>query len=312
MDWNDSGLASHVGGGGRKPARHLFSHPFMHPRLFGLSFTPPSLSFAWWWAIASVMLSCGLFTASAVEPEWMRWNIGRDARTALVYPPAVQERRAKAPLIFFFHGPGDHAQFGTVQFPFQELWPEAIVVFAQGLPTPSASDPNGERRGWQHEPGEVGDRDLKFFDAMLRSLRWKFRVDDQRIYAAGFSNGGFFDYILWAQRGKLFAAFAPCAAALRAPVQLPMPKPVFVVAGEKDDRVLFPEQRKNIGTLRQINGCTGDGRSWGDARAMRYESPHGAPVVAFVHERGHAVPRAAAVLIAKFFQEHRLPGKDEG
>jgi polyhydroxybutyrate depolymerase len=245
--------------------------------------------------------------AGAAEPQVLGWHIGSETRAAIVFPPAVQEKHTKAPLIFVFHGHGDNAWFASEQFAFQDLWPEAIVVYPQGIPTPAASDPQGERRGWQHQPGEVGDRDLKFFDAMLRTLRSKFRIDDQRVYAAGFSNGGFFDYILWAGRGNLFAAFAPCAAALRAPLQLSMAKPVFVVAGEQDQRVPFAEQRKNIGTLRQINGCTGEGTEWGDPKATRYESPNGTPVVAFVHERGHAVPHAATVLIAKFFQEQALP-----
>jgi len=259
-----------------------------------------------WWMWMGLMMN-GLFAVSAAEPQVMGWQVMGETRAAVVFPPSVQEKHARAPLIFVFHGHGDNAWFATKQFPFQELWPEAIVVCPQGLPTPSASDPRGERRGWQHEPGEVGDRDLKFFDAMLRTLRGKFRVDDQRIYAAGFSNGGFFDYILWAERGKLFAAFAPCAAALRPPLQLSMSKPVFVVAGEQDERVPFAEQRKNIATLRQIDGCTGEGQSWGDARAIRYESPNGAPVVAFVHAGGHAVPHAATVMMAKFLREHALP-----
>jgi polyhydroxybutyrate depolymerase len=249
------------------------------------------------------LIGPALSPARAAEPQVIGWHIAGETRAAIVYPPSVQEKRAKAPLIFVFHGHGDNAWFATEQFPFQQLWPEAIVVFPQGIPTPAASDPQGERRGWQHQPGEVGDRDLKFFDAMLRTLRSKFRVDDQRISAAGFSNGGFFDYILWAQRGKLFAAFAPCAAALREPLQIPIPKPVFVVAGEQDQRVPFSEQRKNIGTLRQINGCAGEGKAWGDPRATRYESPNGTPVVAFVHPGGHAVPHAATVLIAEFLKQ---------
>jgi polyhydroxybutyrate depolymerase len=251
-------------------------------------------------------MACCLGKGMAAEPVIMPWYIGRDTRAAIVYPPAVKDRHAKSPLIFVFHGHGDNAWFATEQFPFQKLWPEAIVVFPQGIPTPSASDPQGERRGWQHEPGEVGDRDLKFFDAMLRTLRWQYRVDDQRIYAAGFSNGGFFDYILWAQRGDRFAAFAPCAAALRAPLQLTIPKPVFVVAGEKDDRVPFPEQRKTIDALRQVNGCPGAGQAWGDPRVQRYESPHGAPVVAFVHAGGHAVPPPITVLMTEFLKQQTL------
>ena len=242
--------------------------------------------------------------AGAAPPEVMQWNVGHDTRLAIVFAPSVKTEQAKAPLIFVFHGHGDNAWFSTKQFPFQELWPEAIVVCPQGLPTVSASDPRGERRGWQHEPGEVEDRDLKFFDAMLKTLRRKFRVDDQRIYAAGFSNGGFFDYILWAKRENLFAALAPCAAALRAPLQIPKPKPIFVVAGEQDQRVPFAEQRKNVAALRRINSCEGESRSSGDPRATRYDSPNGTPVVAFIHAGGHAVPHAATVLITKFFQEH--------
>jgi len=236
----------------------------------------------------------------------MGWRIAGEARAAIVYPPAVQEKHAKTPLIFIFHGHGDNAWFATKQFPFQVLWPEAIVVFPQGIPTSSASDPKGERRGWQHQPGEVGDRDLKLFDAMLRTLRWKFDVDERRIYAAGFSNGGFFDYILWAERGSLFAAFAPCAAAIREPLRLSMPKPVFVVSGKKDDRVPFTEQRRTIEMLRQINGCASEGHTGSDPRATRYESNTGAPVMAFVHPGGHAVPHAATVLMAEFLKQQAL------
>jgi len=252
------------------------------------------------------MVVASTCVADAVEPQILGWYVGGEKRAAIVYPPAVKDKKTKAPLIFVFHGHGDNAWFATEQFPFQELWPEAIVVFPQGIPSASASDPRGERRGWQHEPGEFGDRDLKLFDAMLRTLRGKFRVDDQRIYAAGFSNGGFFDYILWAQREKTFAAFGPCAAALRSPVPVAAAKPVFVVAGEQDQRVPFPEQHRNIPALRKINGCNDAGHEWGDPRAMRYESSNGAPVVAFVHHGGHAVPHAATVLMTKFFQEQVL------
>ena len=93
-------------------------------------------------------------------------------------------------------------------------WPEAIVVYVQGLPS---------RRdglaGWQVEKGEDDDRDLKLVDTALASLRAKFSVDDDRIYATGFSNGANFTYLLWAERPAVFAAYAPVAARLRSSVQ---------------------------------------------------------------------------------------------
>lgn len=256
--------------------------------------------------MAVALLGVARIPTFAVDPQIMKWTIDGASRYALVYAPTVQPPHSKAPLVFAFHGHGDNAGFASEQFDFQDLWPEAVVVYPQGLLTPAASDPLGERRGWQHQPGEVDDRDLKLFDAMLREIRWKFHIDDGRIYAAGFSNGGFFDYILWARRAQVFAALAPCAAALRSPVEVTIPRPVMVVAGEQDQRVPFEEQRKNVETLRKINGCTGPGRPWGSV-ATEYVSPGGTPVVAYIHPYGHAVRRAARELIVKFFQEHVLP-----
>ena len=45
----------------------------------------------------------------------------------------------------------------------------------------------------------------------LASLRHTYNIDDDRIYATGFSNGGMFTYLLWAKRPNVFAAFAPVA-----------------------------------------------------------------------------------------------------
>ena len=57
-------------------------------------------------------------------------------------------------------------------FRYHELWPEAIVVYMQGLKTPGQlTDPKGLRAGWQKEKGDQDDRDLKFFDAVLQSLK---------------------------------------------------------------------------------------------------------------------------------------------
>lgn len=188
------------------------------------------------------------------------------------------------------------------------LWPEALVIYPQGLNTPGLlTDPEGKKTGWQGGPGAQGDRDLKFFDAMLASLEATFKVDPKRIYATGHSNGGGFSYLLWATRGEKFAAFGPSAAAARRNRDLLKPKPMIHIAGENDPLVKFEWQRQTMDDVRKLNQC-GEGQSWEDTPGCTlYPSKIGAPVVTFIHPGTHTYPSEAPALIVKFFKQHALP-----
>ena len=120
------------------------------------------------------------------------WKIGDATREALIHVPAKAKKKV-APVIFVFHGHGGTMRHSARTFDFHTLWPEAIVVYMQGLNTPGRlSDPEGKKPGWQHSLGAQEDRDLKFFDAALASLKKDHKVDPKRIYATGHSNGGVF------------------------------------------------------------------------------------------------------------------------
>ncbi len=189
-------------------------------------------------------------------------------------------------------------------FPIHEFWPEAMVVYPQGLPTVSKLfDPKGEKSGWQTEAGATGDRDLKFFDAMLASLRAKYRVDDRRIYSMGHSNGGAFTYQLWAERGDVFAAFAPSAALLTRGLLKMTPKPVLHIGSPQDTLVKFSWQARMIDQVLKLNGC---GPRGGERIGYTsYPSRKGAEVATYLHDNGHKYPGSAATeLIVKFFQAH--------
>ena len=188
-------------------------------------------------------------------------------------------------------------------FPIHQLWPEAIVVYPQGLPTPGRlTDPEGKRPGWQGIAGAQGDRDLKFFDAMLASLRAQSSVDNRRIYATGHSNGGLFTYLLWAERGDTFAAFAPSAALLARGYEKFQPKPLLHIGSPEDALVKFAWQKRMIDYVLQIDDCGPR-----DPLAMgytAYPSRKGTDVATFLHTSGHRYPEAAPALIVKFFQAH--------
>ncbi len=249
--------------------------------------------------------SAGIASAdeSLVRKQWSLDNVEREA---LVYVPADAPTRP-CPVVFAFHGHGGSMKNAAQKFALHQHWPEAIAVYMQGLNTPGAlTDPEGKRPGWQHRPGDQDDRDLKFFDAVLATLKKDHRVDEKQIYSTGHSNGGGFTYLLWATRGDVFAAMAPSAAAAR-PQLLEMfkPKPVLHAAGEQDPLVRFAWQKSTIDALRKLNGC-GEGQHW-DRQCTLYPSPTGTPVVAFIHPGGHQFLAETPALIVKFFQQQAKP-----
>ena len=195
------------------------------------------------------------------------------------------------------------------------LWPDAIVVSPQGLNTPGTlTDLEGKRPGWQSLPGQQGDRDLRFFDAMLASLRQDYNVDEQRIYVTGHSNGAAFTYLLWGVRGELLTAVAPCAGAIRPDIQrLLKPKPAMILAGEQDRLVKFEWQAASIEFVRKLNQCSDEPTK--DGLLHRYHSDIDAPLLAYIYPGAHKFPVDAVPSIVKFFQDQAkasaAPREDE-
>jgi polyhydroxybutyrate depolymerase len=253
---------------------------------------------------------CGLTTCPIThggEPPLRReWKVEGVAREALVYAPSRAKTEA-SPVVFAFHGHGGTMNRAAQMFSYHTQWPEAIVVYMQGLNTPGRlTDPDGTRPGWQRILGDQQDRDLKFFDSVLASLKEDYRVDEKRIYSTGHSNGGGFTYLLWAARGERFAALAPSACAAAQNLSRLKPKPVLHVAGKNDPLVKFEWQQQTIDALLKLNQCDADaGKKW-EQVCMIYQSPLKAPVVTFIHPGTHAFPREAPQLIVKFFKAHSL------
>ena len=260
----------------------------------------------WFVGFGLVFLAAALCIARAADALARReWTVDGVPREALVCVPPHATTQA-TPVIFAFHGHGGSMRNVARNWAYHTLWPDALVVYPQGLDTPGRlTDPAGTKPGWQAAAGDQGDRDLKFFDAMLASLRKDYRVDDRRIYCTGHSNGGGFTYLLWAERGDQFAAFAPAASAGAQSLSKLKPKPVFHVAGENDPLVKFAWQQRMIDALRRLNQC-------GPAQppengCLTYPSKIGAPVVTFIRPGGHEFPAEAPPLIVAFFQQHPKP-----
>ncbi len=254
-----------------------------------------------------ILTLCGAATrATGAGPELREWTVDGVARQAMVYVPD-SAAGTSSPLVFVFHGHGGRMRNSVRKYAFHEKWPEAIVICPQGLNTPGKlTDPEGKKPGWQKTPGDQDDRDLKFFDTMLSSMREENQVDENRIYVTGHSNGGGFTYLLLAVRGDVFAAAAPTAtAANRAFAAQLKPKPVFHLAGKNDPLVKYNWQDATIQYLRKLNG-TGEGQLWKEAPEVctLYPSETGNDLVTYIHPGGHEFPGEAVPAILKFFLAH--------
>lgn len=239
------------------------------------------------------------------EPKSQEFTVGDLKREAVVYAPAKPGK--SVPLVFVFHGHGGTAKNAARGMAFHSHWPEALVIYPQGVPTVGQlTDPEGKKTGWQAKPGDSDDRDVKFFDEMLKWAKKEYPVDAKRVYCTGHSNGGGFTYLLWKERGEAFAAVAPSAAVAKSIPDLKA-KPCLHVMGEQDPLVKTAWQKLAMTSVRKVNGCEQTGKEWDKAGQLVgtvYESKGGTPFVSLVGPGGHEFPKEAPKLIVKFFKEH--------
>src|ERR1700722_15935658 len=108
------------------------------------------------------VVTCGaivtLASVAAAGPKLVTFSVAGVDRKAIVYAPA--KKSGPAPLVLAFHGHGDSAE-NYVGVDLQSAWPEAVIVYFDGLPTRDGLS------GWQTEPGQDDDRDLKLVDTAI-------------------------------------------------------------------------------------------------------------------------------------------------
>jgi len=258
--------------------------------------------------IGCIVLIAATLVLAGETPERRTWTIDGAEREALVSAPDTATSQP-TPVVFVFHGHGGTMGAMAGRYTITKRWPEAVAVYPQGLNTPGKlTDLEGKRPGWQMEAGLHGDRDLRFFDATLSSLKQEYQIDERRIFSTGHSNGAGFTYLLWSERHDVLAAVAPTAGAagllLRPSLK---PKPAFILAGENDNLVKYEWQTSTIDFVRELNGC-GEGEPCGKY-CTRYPSKVDAPLVTYIHPGAHGFPRGpeAVDAIVKFFRETVKP-----
>lgn len=245
--------------------------------------------------------------AESIKPERIALEVDGKDRCFWVLAGTSASKRP-SPVILFFHAYGGNAEAAALNWRcMQKAWPEATLVFPQGLPFPSKDPKKVGKPGWQRSPDDHGKRDLRFVDAILDYLQDRYRVDEKRVFACGYSNGGFFSFVLFVERPERFAAFGPMGCKSNCVKQARTPRPVFYVFG-KQDRVLgINRARTTLRALLRVNRC---GRRSQEVLPIgkRFEpEAGGSPVLWYLYDGPHKCgaemrPKIAEAMVA-FFKE---------
>jgi polyhydroxybutyrate depolymerase len=169
-------------------------------------------------------------------------KIGDLERTFSVFVPRAYDARTPIPLVLVLHGGGSNADQAARMTGMNETADNApfIAVFPEGTA-------RRERRRLTWNAGNCCGYayanqvdDVGFIRALIGSISAEYRVDSQRVYAVGMSNGGMLAYRLACELSDTFAAIGVVAGAFNvSPCRPTRPIALVIFHGTADEYVLY-------------------------------------------------------------------------
>jgi polyhydroxybutyrate depolymerase len=204
------------------------------------------------------------------------------------------------PLVLAFHGfrhsaAGLRSGIGLAE---RAATGDVIAIHAEGRDGVRLLERVG--RGWDTAPGDTTD--VGFARAVLDAVEHDRCVDRRRIFATGFSNGGFVANLLGCQLSDRLAAVAPVAGARALDTCAPaVPMPVMFFHGTSDQIVPPRLTVAARAWWRAANRC-GNGDEMRDGCTASRDCA--ADVVVCEGPQPHAWPPDATQRILEFFRAH--------
>ena len=129
---------------------------------------------------------------------------GGEIREYIIYVPSIYSSSNTTPLMFNFHGGGGD---GQDMIGLNDMRPIAdtanfIAVY-----------PSGSAGAWMHKVPTTYN-DIYFVEAIIDTLNLEFNIDNNRIYACGYSEGGIFSYELACRLSNRIAAVASVSGSM--------------------------------------------------------------------------------------------------
>jgi polyhydroxybutyrate depolymerase len=166
-------------------------------------------------------------------------------RTYLLYVPESVDGSQPVPLVLAFHGGGGDAAYMADDARYGLLSKADAAGFIVAFPSGYSKLPSGRFATWNAGNccGDARDRnidDVGFVRAVVKQVQASHRIDSQRIYAAGMSNGGMMAHRLACDAADILAAVGSVAGTDGTRSCAPSRSvPVLHIHAKDDDHVLF-------------------------------------------------------------------------
>lgn len=171
--------------------------------------------------------------------------IGGVTRTYTIYVPTIYSSSNPTPLVFNIHGLSGSSDKQEDYEDFRKIADTAnfIIVHPQALGTPGILSANPT--SWNVFSAVVsdGEADRNFIMALLDKIETEYTINNDRIYATGYSQGGYMSYNLGCLFSSRFAALAPISGSMAesyfAVCNPQHPTPIMEIHGTNDALVAY-------------------------------------------------------------------------
>jgi poly(hydroxyalkanoate) depolymerase family esterase len=195
-----------------------------------------------------------LIFSAGINAQTGSIKVGSTTRTFIVYTPTGLPEQP--PLVISMHGLGGSGSQQRTYSGFDKVADKGkfVVVYPDGVYQMSSTSSS---KGWDIS----SNSDVEFISALIDTLKLKYKIDPNRIYASGFSLGGMMSYKLACTLADKIAAIGPASGfPLGGMISSCTPKrpvPICHTHGTLDSVVAYTSLESWVSKFVKSNGCTG-------------------------------------------------------